>query len=164
MATAAEKNTPHLDGWHFGDSLKQGTGGHGDTAEVYGETYSRVISTVSKVEKLNTGKKDSKGRIIYHERRYKVLRADFLSDVSLLSPLIVREFNSIGFNGDDRVECYDLMKWQKNKDGDGVEVKKGISIKIGNFEARLINKKHAFLFKGKIVRSLKHAKKHMNFL
>ena len=163
MTTAAEKSTPHLDGWHFGDSLKQGTGGHGDTAEVYGETYSSILSKVIKVERFNTGKKNLKGKSVYYERRYKVLTAKLLCDVSVISPLIVREFNSIGFTDKDRVTCCDLMKWQKNRDGDDVEVKKGISIAIGDFEARVINKKHAFLFKGKIVRSFKHSKKYMSF-
>ena len=163
MATAAETSTPHLDGWHFGDSLKQGTGGHGDTAEVYRETYSKNLSMINNVERLNTGKRNSKGKPVYYERRYKTLRAEFLADVDVISPLIVREFNSIGFTIDDKVKCYDLIKWQKNKDGDHVEVKKGLSINIGSFEARVINKKHAFLFKGRIVRSFKHAKKYMSF-
>ena len=163
MATAAEKNTPHLDGWHFGDSLKQGTGGHGDTEEVYGYTYCRIISMISKIEKFNTGKKNSKGKSIYYERRYKTLRAKSLCDVIEISPLIFREFESVGFTGNDRVNCYDLMKWQTNKDGDYTEVKKGITITIGDFECRIISKRHAFLFKGKIVRSFKHVKKHLHF-
>ena len=162
MATAAEKYTPQLDGWHYSDRLKQGTGGHGDTSEVYGETYSRVKSMITESDRFNTGKRDTKGKFVYYERKYKVLRAKFLADVSAVNPLIVSEFNSIGFNAKDPVQCHDLMKWQKNKEGEDVEVKKGISVTIGDYEARLIGRKHAFLFKGKIVRSFKHAKKHMS--
>jgi len=155
MITAAEKYTPHLDGWHLGDTLIQGTGGHGDSAETYSETYAKVNSLVTVTEKLNTGKRNEKGKIIYYSHSYKVNRVSRLGDMLEISPLIYDAFLSAGFSEYASMDCYDLMKWQTDKNGNEVEVKKGLSFCIGDFEARLIGRKHAFLFKSKIVRNFK---------
>lgn len=47
------------------------------------------------------------------------------------------------------------MRWQKDKDGLDVEVKKGLSFSIGDYEARLIGGKHVFLYENEIVLTLK---------
>jgi hypothetical protein len=155
MANANYVQRPHFDGWHSSDIFTQGTGGHGDTIEAYTQTFSKVLSMVTMSDRYNTGKRDDDGKIIYYTRSYKENRASHIKDVYVLSPLIVREFLSVGFCVSDKVSCFDLMKWQINKDNIDVEVKKGISLVVGSYEARIIKGKHVFLYKNKIVRKFK---------
>jgi len=155
MISAAFRATPYLDGWHFSDMYHQGLGGHGHSSEAYGKTYHRIISMIPKVDRHNTGDRDSEGKIVYYNHKYKVKRVETIEDVYGISPSIANEFLDLGFTFNSAIHCWDLMRWQKDKNGDDVEVKKGLSFSIGDYEARLISGKHAFLFKTKIVRSFK---------
>ena len=155
MITAAQKHTPHLDGWHFSDMYHQGLGGHGASSEAYSRTYHRVVSMVTMVDKHNTGKRDSEDKIIYYNHSYKIKRVNNIEDVYSINPSIANEFLSLGFTFSSPIDCWDLMRWQEDKHGNSIESKKGLSFSIGDYEARLIGGKYVFLFKTKIVRSFK---------
>lgn len=171
--SASEVMRPHLDGWHVGDNFKQGTGGHGDTVEVYTQTFTKVLSLLKKQKmKFDTGKtktitkksKTKKGEdkkelvSIYYDAEFQPARASIVDHVGAFSPLIQSAFLDIGFKLNDSILCYDLMKWKKDKNNNDVEVKMGLSFVIGNYEVRLIKGRHAMLYKNKIVRTFKGCK------
>ena len=132
-----------------------GTGGHGDTTAAYTETFVKELSMVSEQERFNTGKKTNKGKIVYYIRLNKVPRASFIEDIQEIAPLIVKEFLSVGLKLTDSIKCFDLLKPSENSEGDYCEIKKGLSFACGDCEARLLSGKHVFLYKSKIVRTLK---------
>tara|TARA_R110000851_G_C12728678_1_gene529412 strand:- start:20 stop:535 length:516 start_codon:yes stop_codon:yes gene_type:complete len=154
MYSAQDVLRPQFDGFHFSEQLKIGTGGHGDTTKAYTETFSTKVSLITNVIKYNTGKKDAKGKSIYYIHKYKTLRAGTLLDCNVISPLIANEFKKVGFGMSDKVNCFDLMRWTKNKKDEDVEVKRGLSFVIGSYEARLIKGRHVFLYNTDIVRTL----------
>tara|TARA_B110000914_G_C15446878_1_gene438921 strand:- start:40 stop:516 length:477 start_codon:yes stop_codon:yes gene_type:complete len=158
MATAQEAHRPHLDGWHFGDTFKIGTGGHGDTLETYTETYAKELSFLKGFTTLtyDTGNTEIiKGRSkpIHYKSKFNELRATTIYDVIKISPLIGKEFTSCGFANNNKITCYDLIKY----DGDS-KIKVGISFVSGDYEARLIKGKSALLYKQKITRTFKGKK------
>lgn len=138
----------------YGD-LTIGTAGHGHTSGMYKMTFHKIPSMITKSDKYNTGKRGSKGKIIYFTHKYKVLRVESIGDVHEINPAIAKEFVGLGFVFDCPISCNDLMRWQKDKDGLDVEVKKGLSFSIGDYEARLIGGKHVFLYENEIVLTLK---------
>ena len=162
MTTAMEKMTPQLDGWHYRDALKQGTGGHGDSSGLYGETYTKKISLLpERTSRYDTGKtvtKDDRERPVYYSSTFRAARASSLYEIENIDPSIYSAFASLGFSGNKAVLCCDLLKWQKDSEGNEIEVKKGLSFVVGDYEARLIGKKHTFLFNHKAVRSFKGKK------
>ena len=170
MYTAQDIQRPQLDGFHYSERFTIGTGGHGDTAEIYKDTFHKQISMITIVERLHTGKQETiikKGKEckkgIYYEHKYKAKRcttiqSDDERDVYTISPLIAEEFMSIGLDKNTVIECHDLLKWKKDKDNNDYESIVGLSFSVGQYEARLINKKHVFLFKNKIVRTLRGRK------
>ena len=170
MATAQEAHIPHLDGWHFGDTFKIGTGGHGDTLETYTETYAKELSFLEgfttltydtgnteivkvKSKAKSKAKSKTKSKAIYYKSKFNELRATTIYDVIKISPLIGKEFTSCGFANNSKITCYDLIKY----DGDS-KIKVGISFVSGDYEARLIKGKSALLYKQKITRTFKGKK------
>ena len=152
--------TTDSNGNHNMISTNIGTGGHGDTNKTYTETFSTKPSLVTKTIKYNTGKKCADGKVVYYTHKYKELRVNTLRDCNEISPLIASEFKKIGLVDWDKMKCLDLMRWTKNKDNEDIETKRGLSFVYGDYEARLINGRHVFLYKTKIVRSF--ARKWMN--
>jgi hypothetical protein len=90
---------------------------------------------------------------IHYKSKFNELRATTIYDVIKISPLIGKEFTSCGFANNNKITCYDLIKY----DGDS-KIKVGISFVSGDYEARLIKGKSALLYKQKITRTFKGKK------
>lgn len=136
-------------------SLTVGTGGHGDTPEIYTETLIKRESYVNKTKLISTKTKDEDGNMIYEKVKTSRVRAKTLFDIASKYAGVHDVFSKMDLPLHTEVKCFDLFKWQMNKDKKWVEVKKGLSFEIGEMEVRLIKNKHSLFFKGKPVRTFK---------
>lgn len=130
-------------------TLTIGTGGHGDTPEVYSKEYSLRYSMVTVVDyRVKTGEIDLKGKAKYKTYYKKVNRASVLREVLAIDYLAHKALSGLVFtNENTNVECNDLV----NDEG----AKVGLSIAIGRYEARVIRGKCQLMDDGKPVRLFK---------
>lgn len=126
-----------------------GTGGHGDTPEIYSKEYSFKDSMITVVDyRVKTGELNLKGNPKYKTYYKKVMRASVLRDVLAIDYLAHKALSELPFtNEKTQVECRDLI------DDEGVKV--GLSIAIGEYEARIIKGKCQLMSHGKPVRLFK---------
>tara|TARA_R110000824_G_C14928293_1_gene648464 strand:+ start:194 stop:658 length:465 start_codon:yes stop_codon:yes gene_type:complete len=119
-------------------SHKIGTGGHGDTSEIYNKTYEKVLSMVGYSKNINTGNRDSEGRIIYRSERLKKIRFDKLSQIHDFNPVAYDSIRNIIGLKDADIKCFDLIATHEKGLKKGLKYKVGLSIVCGKFEARVV--------------------------
>ena len=133
-------------GFVSGIELTVGTGGHGESTEIYHKTYEEVPSIIKESTLHNTGMRDGKGKIIYDKTTKETIRVSVLRDVIKISPLVYDEFSFIKGVGDNtKIKCYDLMEENK-KDGLKGKYRIGFSFIYGKYKAvYILNKTQLYI-------------------
>lgn len=140
----------------IGYDLVIGTGGHGDTNEVYSKEYRKEFCTVPIKVSVKTGEVYKEGVNKGKPKFKRVNSGEYkkrftnLSEVEAFNYSAFKELLKVSGSRFKEIDCYNLIADSDNKPGE--EYIAGLAIAMGCYEVRIVNKKVHLMQYGQKVR------------